>query len=276
MRNETKNNHKDQNEQLFENHNVNNNNNKEKANENVPTIMDFIRRMRVENEKKISKVTLHTKNDQNITTDEDITSTQNMINDSRERRKANGKEIKCNVCDYKTGSMALLKAHKKNCQNQSNITLNEFNCDKCDYRATDKTNVQRHIESLHGEIRHDCDKCDFRATEKTTLQRHIESLHEEIRPDCNKCDDENEKSSTNKNQSKRIHCSKCEKRFNKEHTFKSHMKKVHGVDIYNENENQSTNNSIQENYYYTNMTFHDETRSLRSNKRKNSALLPNN
>ena len=82
--------------------------------------------------------------------------------------------------------MALIKAHRKCCQNQYNITLIKFNCDKCDYNATDKTIVQRHVKSLHEEIRHDCDKCFFRATGKTNLQRHFESLHEEIHHDCDK------------------------------------------------------------------------------------------
>ena len=82
--------------------------------------------------------------------------------------------------------MALIKAHRKYCQNQYNITLIKFNCDKCDYNTTDKTIVQRHVKSLHEEIRHDCDKCFFRATGKTNLQRHFESLHEEIHHDCDK------------------------------------------------------------------------------------------
>ena len=125
-----------------------------------------------ENEQKASKApeeTINTNENENAVTDENLTSTQNMINDSRKRRKLNGKEINCNICAYKTKSMALLKAHKKNCQNQTDNTANKINCEKCDFRATDKTTLQRHVESVHEEICHGCDKCDYKATDNTTL-----------------------------------------------------------------------------------------------------------
>ena len=60
---------------------------------------------------------------------EDVTSTQNMITDSRIRRNLKGKEIQCQNCEYKTKSMALSTLHANSC-NKTNDNAKENNAKK--------------------------------------------------------------------------------------------------------------------------------------------------
>ena len=40
----------------------------------------------------------------------------------------------------------------------------KYPCDQCEYAATQKTSLKRHIES---------DQCEYAATQKSALKRHI-------------------------------------------------------------------------------------------------------
>ena len=40
----------------------------------------------------------------------------------------------------------------------------KYFCNQCDYEATDKRNLWRHIESQHEGIRYPCNYCDYEAT----------------------------------------------------------------------------------------------------------------
>ena len=73
----------------------------------------------------------------------------------------------------------------------------------------------------------------------------------------------------NNKKSKRIHCNKCDKKFNKEATFRTHMKNIHQE--LNESGYNNNNKEAQ-----SNMTFHENTRKLRSYKKSDSAQVPNN
>ena len=62
-------------------------------------------------------------------------------------------------------------------------------CDQCDYQATDKSNLNRHIKSMHGVgVKYDCDQCDYHANRQDTLTIHIESKHKGVKFACNQCD----------------------------------------------------------------------------------------
>ena len=53
----------------------------------------------------------------------------------------------------------------------------KFPCDQCDYKATQKGDLLKHIKSLHEGVKIPCGQCDYKATEKGHLLRHVKSKH---------------------------------------------------------------------------------------------------
>ena len=52
-----------------------------------------------------------------------------------------------------------------------------YACDLCDYKATQKAHLKRHIDCVHGDMRYSCDLCDYKATRKDTLKTHKDFAH---------------------------------------------------------------------------------------------------
>ena len=121
---------------------------------------------------------------------DDSLSTQEMIEDARERRKI-GKDqlLKCDHCEFTSPSINLLKKHNKNSHKKLE------NKKETDMRP-----------------RYNCDKCQSKTTSEYVLQRHINMHHEKISKTL---------------PSKRKTCELCGKQFNKEHTLKNHMQTTH-------------------------------------------------
>ena len=109
--------------------------------------MDFIKRMR-ENCEKDDKNKEKKKNNENenenmndsigneIFTEDNSLSTQNMINDARERRLHKEKLFQCDNCDYKSGSRTLLEIHKQTLHDEYKYPYNQ-----CDYKEKMKDNL---------------------------------------------------------------------------------------------------------------------------------------
>ena len=76
-------------------------------------------------------------------------STQEMIQDSRERRKHN---------------------------------VNQFSCEQCDFKSASKTLLNRHNNSAHKEFTVSCEQCNFKSSSKAHLNRHKNSAHEKHIP----------------------------------------------------------------------------------------------
>ena len=50
-------------------------------------------------------------------------------------------------------------------------------CDQCDYKATLKKILQRHLKSIHNEaVFFSCDQCKFKAKKKSYLNRAEKSM----------------------------------------------------------------------------------------------------
>ena len=47
--------------------------------------------------------------------------------------------------------------------------------DQCDYQATKKGDLKRHIESIHEGVHYTCDQCEYKATQKGDLRKHVKS-----------------------------------------------------------------------------------------------------
>ena len=51
-------------------------------------------------------------------------------------------------------------------------------CQYCEYKATQKSSLKTHIQSIHERITYQCQYCEFKATQKSSLKTHIQSIHE--------------------------------------------------------------------------------------------------
>ena len=66
-------------------------------------------------------------------------------------------------------------------------------CSICDYRYSQKSNLTKHLKSVHEEKKpnkpHKCSVCDYSFSQAHHLRRHMESVHEERKPHkCPICD----------------------------------------------------------------------------------------
>ena len=175
------------------------------------SIIGFIKKVRFEedNRKNIdnhNKVNIEEKSENN----ESITSTQIMIQDARERRKNKVKKFNCEKCDYKSSSNTLMNKHIQiNHTSQSNSQHQDT--------ETDHENIQniQAIEVSAAKIRKrfSCKTCNFKATNESKLKIHVGTNHT-----INKT-----KLLHDKTKTKRIHCEVCDKRFNKKETFNRHI-----------------------------------------------------
>ena len=98
----------------------------------------------------------------------DITSTQNMIHDSRVRRNLNGKEIHCENCDFTSKSMTLLTLHTNGCMKHKETLFKKQN----------KTKENQGINANKGKRIH-CEKCEKKFNKEQTYEAHIKKYHEE-------------------------------------------------------------------------------------------------
>ena len=118
---------------------------------------------------------------------------------------------KCDKCDFKSGSKAVLNRHK--------ISDHKITCAECDYTCSSKALLNRHNESAHDlnnsqksqdmRRRYNCEKCSFITTSETSLTNHRETKHKLKVVKA----------------SKRKTCDICNKKFNKDSTFNIHIKK---------------------------------------------------
>ena len=209
---------------------------------------DFLREMRRKSEKK--KQAELERNDE---VEDELISTQMMVDDARARRELLTKEtearFKCQMCEFSSGSKNILTRHKKNHQSDKmNVesVLQEwvYPCNQCEYKANKKEELKTHRELVHVEVEYSCDQCEYKTTKKDELKTHIESIHK-----ANKEKDQNiwtekevldstsqpetigtralPKKKTSKHVSKRINCDLCERKFNKKETHSKHMLEQH-------------------------------------------------
>ena len=63
-----------------------------------------------------------------------------------------------------------------------------YNCNICQYQATQKSNLSSHIKSVHFKERFPCKICDYEATGKGHLSRHVKNVHQKSENvNCTEC-----------------------------------------------------------------------------------------
>ena len=65
--------------------------------------------------------------------------------------------------------------------------MSGYPCDQCDYKATVKNDLLRHIKSRHEGVKYPCNQCDYKATQNTYLLTHIKSKHKGVKYPCDQC-----------------------------------------------------------------------------------------
>ena len=165
---------------------------KEKKNEKPTTIEEFIKKMRKQNE--------------DSSTDEDVTSTQNMIADARARKGGNTVN-KCDQCDFNTASKAMLRLHKRTIHrgreivakapiankdsieeeseqsklktaNKAPYITKRIKCDQCEKKFNKESRFRLHMKTVHKGI--ECDHCEKILITKTEMSEHKRSVHESL------------------------------------------------------------------------------------------------
>ena len=47
-----------------------------------------------------------------------------------------------------------------------------YECDKCEYKATWKSDLTKHKQWKHEGVRYECDQCEYKATDKDNPRKH--------------------------------------------------------------------------------------------------------
>ena len=124
------------------------------------------------------------------------TSAKIIANHRRKHRTEFDAYFKCDQCEYEAISEGGLKKHNLFTHINPN-TKKTYSCNQCSYTTeTNKCNLWRHRQSVHGERvkkkkeiqSYPCEECDYVAKRKEYLVRHKNSIHEQKRYPCDICD----------------------------------------------------------------------------------------
>ena len=67
------------------------------------------------------------------------------------------------------------------------MVLKIHQCSQCEYKATQKGNLQKHIKSVHEGQISPRSHCGNRYTDRSSLMRHIKTVHEDLVFPCFQC-----------------------------------------------------------------------------------------
>ena len=91
--------------------------------------------------------------------------------------KVNGKRkpFKCGYCDYSYSDKSNLNKHLASLHEW----IKPFKCDSCDYKCSQNSTLNHHVATVHeGKKPFKCDSCDYTCARKSTLNRHVTAVHE--------------------------------------------------------------------------------------------------
>ena len=90
------------------------------------------------------------------------------------KSKHEGVAYPCDQCDYKgTQKWNLLK----HIERKHKIEVKQCEVIGCKFESNSKEGIFRHIRSAHEGVNHPCDQCNYIATLKGNLNRHIKRKH---------------------------------------------------------------------------------------------------
>ena len=67
------------------------------------------------------------------------------------------------------------------------IQSEDYNLDQCHKTFPGRSGLREHRQKHEG-VKYGCDQCDYQATQRSDLNRHIQTVHEGVRYACVQCD----------------------------------------------------------------------------------------
>ena len=92
------------------------------------------------------------------------------------------KSVTCTKCGQLYSSPGNLQKHMKSVH--GNI---KFRCDQCPYEASQKIGLVKHQQVIHAGLKHYCDMCDKHYSWENDLRRHKYRVHNKIKFNCETC-----------------------------------------------------------------------------------------
>ena len=89
----------------------------------------------------------------------------------------------CSECGKSLSTKEKLRLHKISKHDIGEKHL----CSECEFQTAYKEALQKHVDTVHRNVRYPCDQCDYKATQKGSLRIHIRAQHEGVKFTCDKC-----------------------------------------------------------------------------------------
>lgn len=94
-----------------------------------------------------------------------------------------GIRIQCDQCPYQAPDKAGLKRHI-----EARHEGKSFYCDQCDHVFMSRFSLATHLRNMHGpDTEYKCDDCDYKTKQRSNLKKHRDAKHDNIRYTCEIC-----------------------------------------------------------------------------------------
>ena len=114
-------------------------------------------------------------------------------------------------------------------------TDQSFQCDQCEFKCSQKSNLTSHIRYVHEKVLFYCDQCEESFRRKLLLDAHIRVVHQGIRLKCDHCEYQADRKDQLKRHYRYAHlkikytCEICDAQYAGNHNLKDHMARVHNI-----------------------------------------------
>ena len=82
----------------------------------------------------------------------------------------------CNYCTYSSGDRSNFQKHINSIHKGQ-----KFPCNACDYKANNLSNLNSHRKVIHGGFEFSCDKCKYQGSSRGSLTAHVRAVHLKLR-----------------------------------------------------------------------------------------------
>ena len=153
---------------------------------------------------------------------------------TKEENTVQGKSLNCKQCEKVFRAESSLKKHIESIHDKI-----KYDCNRCDYKATRKENINRHIRYFHeGIVDHHCPICNKGFMMGIEVKYHIKRHHEGIKEKCDFCEKEFLSKQVLKNHIQVVHegktfdCDLCSYKANSKQVLDNHIKSKHEGVLY--------------------------------------------